>query len=74
MADSTGLQLEELIASIAEGVITVDERLHIVLFNPAAEQMFGPISTKSQPEEWSAAYHLYLPDGVTRFPAHLQAV
>jgi PAS domain S-box-containing protein len=41
MADSTGLQLEELIASIAEGVITVDERLHIVLFNPAAEQMFG---------------------------------
>jgi len=41
MADSAKLKVEELVASIVEGVITVDERLHIVLFNPAAEQMFG---------------------------------
>jgi PAS domain S-box-containing protein len=34
-------RLGEIIAAVAEGVISVDERLRIVLFNPAAEQMFG---------------------------------
>ena len=34
-------RLADIIASVAEGVISVDERQLIVMFNPAAEQMFG---------------------------------
>lgn len=63
----TGI-LRSILASMGDGVVVADQAGRLVMFNPAAEQMFGPISTKSQPEEWSAAYHLYLPDGVTRFP------
>ena len=35
------LRLEGVIASVAEGIISIDSDYHIVLFNPAAEQMFG---------------------------------
>lgn len=35
------LRLEGVIASVAEGIISVDSDFRIVLFNPAAEHMFG---------------------------------
>jgi len=35
------LRIEGVIASMAEGIVSIDETLCIVLFNPAAEQMFG---------------------------------
>jgi len=35
------LRIEGVIASMAEGIVSIDETLRIVLFNPAAEQMFG---------------------------------
>lgn len=35
------LRLESIIGSVAEGVVSVDQDYRIVLFNPAAEQMFG---------------------------------
>lgn len=34
-------RLEDVFASVAEGIVTVDEDYRIVLFNPAAEQIFG---------------------------------
>lgn len=35
------VRYHRIVDSVAEAVISVDERLRIVLFNPAAEQMFG---------------------------------
>jgi len=35
------IRIEGVIASMAEGIVSIDETLRIVLFNPAAEQMFG---------------------------------
>ena len=32
---------EGIFASVAEGIICIDEQHRIVLFNPAAEQIFG---------------------------------
>ena len=34
-------RLSEVVASVAEGIITVDERQRIVMFNPGAERLFG---------------------------------
>ena len=61
--------LRSILANMGEGVVVADQAGRLVMFNPAAEQMFGPISAHSQPEEWSTTYRLYLPDGVTPFPA-----
>src|SRR5262249_53101155 len=41
-----------------------------LVFNPAAERMFGKGATTTTVEEWSHQYGLYLPDMVTPFPAN----
>ncbi|MEG3887651.1 PAS domain S-box protein, partial [Microcoleus sp. herbarium19] len=61
--------LQLLINSIGEGVIAADTKGNFVLFNPAAENMFGLGSTDALPDEWSAKYGLFLPDAVTPYPA-----
>ena len=61
--------LQLLIDSISDGIIAADENGNFVLFNPAAEDMFGMGSTDTLPNEWSAKYGLFLPDQVTPYPA-----
>ncbi|WP_228042406.1 MULTISPECIES: methyl-accepting chemotaxis protein [unclassified Tychonema] len=61
--------LQLLIDSISDGVIAADENGNFVLFNPAAENIFGLGSTDTIPDEWSGKYGLFLPDGVTPYPA-----
>ena len=41
MSLSNNGRLADIIASVAEGIVSIDDQLRIVLFNPAAEQMFG---------------------------------
>ncbi len=60
--------LQLLINSIGEGVVAADEKGNFVLFNPAAENIFGLGATDTLPNEWSAKYGLFLPDAVTHYP------
>ena len=60
--------LQLLIDSIADGVIAADEKGNFLLFNPAAQDMFGLGATDILPDEWSAKYGLFLPDAVTPYP------
>lgn len=60
--------LQLLIDSIGEGVVAADTKGNFVLFNPAAENIFGLGSTDTLPDEWSAKYGLFLPDAVTPYP------
>ncbi len=61
--------LQKILATMAEAVIVADESSRFVLFNPAAQRMFGLGPTDTRPEEWPDAYGLFLPDVTTRFPA-----
>ncbi|MFM9263938.1 PAS domain S-box protein [Tychonema sp. BBK16] len=60
--------LQLLINSIGEGVVAADEKGNFVLFNPAAENIFGLGATDTLPSEWTAKYGLFLPDAVTPYP------
>ncbi len=61
--------LQLLIDSIADGIVAADENGNFVLFNPAAEDIFGLGSTDTLPNEWSGKYGLFLPDQITPYPA-----
>jgi signal transduction histidine kinase len=60
--------LQLILNSMSDGVVVADESSQFLVFNPAAEQMFGKITNDSQPEEWSEQYGLFLPDRVTPLP------
>jgi twitching motility protein PilJ len=60
--------LQLLINSIGDGIIAADENSNFLLFNPAAQDIFGTGSTDTLPDEWSAKYGLFLPDTVTPYP------
>ncbi len=62
--------LQLLINSIADGIVAADENGNFVLFNPAAENMFGLGSTDTLPNEWSGKYGLFLPDQITPYPSN----
>jgi PAS domain S-box-containing protein len=60
--------LHSILASMADAVIVADKQGNFLVFNPAAERMFGKGATQIASSEWSQEYGLYLPDKVTPFP------
>jgi PAS domain S-box-containing protein len=65
------VQLEKTtaqLASIGDGIIAADENSNFLLFNPAAQDIFGMGATEYRPNEWSEKYGLFLPDTVTPYP------
>jgi PAS domain S-box-containing protein len=54
--------LQLILNSMGDGVIVADEKGKFLIFNPAAEDMFGTGSTDTTPDEWSTTYGLFLPD------------
>jgi two-component system, NtrC family, sensor kinase len=60
--------LRSILDNMADAVIVADESEHFLVFNPAAERMFGRGATLSTSDEWSERYGLFLPDTVTPFP------
>jgi PAS domain S-box-containing protein len=61
--------LQSILSSMADAVIVADKHGNFLVFNPAAERMFGRGATQIAPSEWSQHYGLYLPDRVTPFPS-----
>jgi PAS domain S-box-containing protein len=62
------LMLRSVLDSMVEGLVVADEHGKFIVWNPAAEKIVGLAGSHLPPEEWSAHYGTYLPDGVTLFP------
>jgi PAS domain S-box-containing protein len=60
--------LHSILSDMGDAVIVADKDENFLLFNPAAERMFGAGAIKTNASEWSHRYGLYLPDKVTLFP------
>jgi PAS domain S-box-containing protein len=60
--------LRSILSDMGDAVIVADKDENFLLFNPAAERMFGAGAIKTNASEWSQRYGLYLPDKVTPFP------
>jgi PAS domain S-box-containing protein len=70
-------RLEGIVASAMDGIITVNDRQEVILFNPAAERMFGILATEAigqpitrfMPERFRATHaahiHRFAVTGVT---------
>ena len=60
--------LESILHHMGDAVIVADRDENFLVFNPAAERMFGAGATETTAAQWSEQYGLFLPDGVTPFP------
>jgi len=60
--------LQSILSDMGDAVIVADKHGNFLLFNPAAERMFGQGAIHTPPSEWPQRYGLYLPDKVTLFP------
>ena len=60
--------LRSILSNMGDAVIVADKDKNFLVFNPAAERMFGKGAMQMPPAEWSHHYGLYLPDKVTPFP------
>jgi PAS domain S-box-containing protein len=65
---STNEILRSILSNMADAVIVADKEGRFLVFNPAAERMFGKDATQTSSSEWPHKYGLYLPDRVTSFP------
>jgi sigma-B regulation protein RsbU (phosphoserine phosphatase) len=61
--------LEPILQTISDGIVVVDRQGAFLVFNEAAERILGVGALDAPPDEWSAAYGLFLPDRVTPYPS-----
>ncbi|MBV9276384.1 MAG: PAS domain-containing protein, partial [Verrucomicrobia bacterium] len=59
--------LNSILSNMGDAVVVADKDENFLVFNPAAERMFGAGATETKSHEWSRQYGLYLPDKVTLF-------
>lgn len=59
--------LKSILDSMGDAVIVADENRNFLVFNPAAERMFGSQATPLVANHCSQALNLYLPDRITPF-------
>jgi PAS domain S-box-containing protein len=60
--------LQSILSNMGDAVIVADKGGHFLVFNPAAERMFGKGAMHMPFTEWSQRYGLYLSDKITPFP------
>jgi len=61
--------LEEILNSLAEGVIVSDQDGKFLFFNPVAEKILGVGSKNVDPEKWQSVYGCYMSDKITPYPS-----
>ena len=61
--------LESILSNMADAVIVAGRDEKFLIFNPAAQRMFGESATDITLADWSHQHGLYLPDKVTLFPS-----
>ncbi|HWN43063.1 MAG TPA: response regulator [Thermoanaerobaculia bacterium] len=61
--------LESVLDGMGEGLVVSDTAGNFLVFNRAAERIIGVGATPGGVEKWPAAFGVFLPDGVTPFPA-----
>jgi signal transduction histidine kinase len=66
--EAQALMLQGVLNSMHEGLVAADEHGKFLIWNPAAERILGHEATALPPDQWSAYYGFYLPDGVTPIP------
>lgn len=57
-----------ILDNMSDAVIVADKNEQFLIFNPAAERMFGSGPSATSAADWSRQYGLYLPDKATLFP------
>jgi PAS domain S-box-containing protein len=60
---------QSILDNMGDAVVVADKEQNFIVFNPAAERMFGSGAIGTTSDEWSHTFGLYLPDMVTPFPA-----
>lgn len=60
--------LASILDHMADAVIAADRNETFLVFNPAAQDMFGKGPTEAESADWPRHYGLYLPDQATLFP------
>jgi two-component system cell cycle sensor histidine kinase/response regulator CckA len=63
------LLLQSVLDSMSEGLVVADEQGKVVIWNPAADKLFGLGAANIGIQEWSHHYGLYLPDNLKPFPS-----
>ena len=61
--------LESILSDMGDAVIVADRAGKFLVFNPAAQRMFGEDATDNYSADWSRRHGLYLPDKVTFCPS-----
>jgi PAS domain S-box-containing protein len=61
--------LHSILSDMGDAVIVTDKDENLLVFNAAAERMFGVEAADTGSREWSKRCRLLLPDKVTPFPA-----
>ncbi len=62
-------RLQQILDSVADGVVVADQEGRFRLFNPAAERILGVGLVDVPRRDWPSVWGCYLSDGVTPFPA-----
>src|ERR1700690_2452652 len=63
------LMLQSVLDSMGEGLIAADRDGHFLLWNDSANKLMGRKASNLPTEQWTPYYKVFLPDGVTPYPA-----
>jgi PAS domain S-box-containing protein len=66
---ASGIQLVSILQAMGDGVVVADEHGQFLYFNPAAQRIIGRGPAPVPVAEWSSHFGVFLPDGVTPYPA-----
>jgi PAS domain S-box-containing protein len=63
------LMLQSVLDSMGEGLIAADREGHFLIWNDSAKKLMGREAFDLPTQQWSPHYKVFLPDGVTPYPA-----